>query len=309
MSDWTTNSDPRLTCFRFATIGAADLSAIESQYGKWLGYNVRDRGTVSADLAESWGTPAMTGRPYIVMSTGGAADDFIRAVEITPIPGYRPLTTFGWAAFEIIVDDVHEVEARLRSSTFEILAGPTPLQFMPSIVAMQVVGPAGECLYFTMESGDRETSILPRPRSLVDRSFIFVIAGPDFDALRLWYCDRFDLRRRPLRESKIAIVQRAQGLDADTIIHMTTAGLRAQGYLIEFDAYPTGPGRIAGPRPHTPGELPPGCAMASFGITDISLVSDVGITPPMVRRGVGYAGRRSCTVIGPAGERVEFIED
>lgn len=309
MSDWTNTGDPRLTRFRFATIGAPDLAAIESQYGEWLGYRVRERGAVPTDLAESWGTPAMAGRPYVVMSTEGAADDYIRAVEITPVPGYRPLTTFGWAAFEIIVDDVYAVDARLRESAFEILAGPTPLQFMPSIVAMQVVGPAGECLYFTMESGDRETSILPRPRSLVDRPFIFVIAGSDFDALRLWYCDRFDLKRRPLRESKIRIVQQAQGLDADMIIHMTTAGLREQGYLIEFDAYPTGPGRVAGPRPHAPGELPPGCAMASFGVTDIGLVSDAAIAPPVARQGIGYDGRRSCTVVGPAGERVEFIED
>jgi catechol 2,3-dioxygenase-like lactoylglutathione lyase family enzyme len=309
MSDWTTTGDPRLTRFRFATIGASDLAAIESQYGEWLGYRVRERGAVSADLAESWGTPAMAGRPYVVMSTEGAADDYIRAVEITQVPGYRPLTTFGWAAFEIIVDDVYAVDARLRESAFEILAGPTPLQFMPSIVAMQAVGPAGECLYFTMESGDRETSILPRPRSFVDRPFIFVIAGSDFDALRLWYCDRFDLKRRPLRESRIRIVQQAQGLDADTIIHMTTAGLREQGYLIEFDAYPTGPGRVAGPRPHAPGELPPGCAMASFGVTDIGLVSDAAIAPPAARQGIGYDGRRSCAVVGPAGERVEFIED
>lgn len=309
MNDWTSTGDPRLTRFRFATVGAPDLGAIEDQYGEWLGYSVRERGEVPVDLAESWGTPAMAGRPYIVLSTEGAPDDYIRAVQITPVPGYKPLTTFGWAAFEIIVDDVHAVDARLRKSGFHILAGPTPLQFMPSIVAMQAVGPAGECLYFTMESGDRATSILPRPRSFVDRPFIFVVAGPDFDALRLWYCDRFDLKRRPLRQSKIRILQEAQGLDPDTIVQMTTAGLREQGYLLEFDTYPTGPGRIAAPRPRAPGELPPGCAMASFGITDIELVADAAIAPVVARDGIGYEGRRTATVIGPAGEHVEFIEE
>lgn len=309
MSDWTTTSDPRLTRFRFATIGAPDLRAIEDQYSEWLGYRVRERGEVSADLAASWAAPAMAGRPYIIMSTDGAPDDYVRAVQITAVPGYKPLTTFGWAAFEIIVDDVHAVDARLRKSGFQIIAGPTPLQFMPSIIAMQAVGPAGECLYFTMESGDRAASILPQPRSFVDRPFIFVIAGPDFDALRLWYCDRFDLKRRPLRQSKIRIIQEAQGLDSDTIMDMTTAGLREPGYLFEFDAYPTGPGRIAGPRPCTPGELPPGCAMASFGVTDIDLVADVAIMPAVAREGIGYNGRRTATAIGPTGERVEFIED
>jgi len=309
MSDWTTTSDPRLTRFRFATIGASDLRAIEDQYGEWLGYRVRERGEVSAGLAASWAAPAMAGRPYIVMSTDGAPDDYVRAVQITAVPGYKPLTTFGWAAFEIIVDDVHAVDERLRQSGFQIIAGPTPLQFMPSIIAMQAVGPAGECLYFTMESGDRAASILPQPRSFVDRPFIFVIAGSDFDTLRLWYCDRFDLKRRPLRQSKIRIIQEAQGLGPDTIMDMTTAGLREAGYLLEFDAYPTGPGRIAGPRPCTPGELPPGCAMASFGVSDMDLVADVAIMPAMVREGTGYNGRRTATAIGPTGERVEFIED
>ncbi|MGF7149950.1 catechol 2,3-dioxygenase-like lactoylglutathione lyase family enzyme [Sphingomonas zeicaulis] len=309
MSDWTSHGDPLLTRFRFATIGAPNIGVIEDQYCNWLGYHVRERGTVDADLAASWGTPASAGRPYIVMSTEGASTDYIRAVQVGAVPGYRPLTTFGWAAFEIIVDDVHEVHARLRQSGFEILAEPKPLQFMPSIVAMQAAGPAGECLYFTMESGDRATSILPSPRSLIDRPFILVVAGSDFDSLRNWYCDLFDLKRRPLRDSKIQLVQDAQRLDHDHVIRMTTAGLREHGYLFEFDEYPTGPGLIAASRPRIQGDLPPGCAMASIATVALDRVADQAITPPVRRDGIGYEGRRACTVLGPAGELVEFIEE
>lgn len=309
MNDWTSNGDPLLTRFRFATIGAPDIGVIEEHYCEWLGYRVRERGLVDAAVAADWGTPAVAGRPYIVMSTEGAHDDYIRAVQTSPVPGYRALTTFGWSAFEIIVDDVHAVHDRLRQSSFRILAEPKPLQFMPSIVAMQAEGPAGECLYFTMESGDRETSILPRPRSLIDRPFILVVAGGDFDALRNWYCDLFDLKRRPLRESKIQLVQDAQGLSHDHVIRMTTAGLRDHGYLFEFDEYPSGEGYIAGPRPCAPGELPQGCAMASIATIAMDRIADVAITPPRPRDGVGYEGRRACTLRGPAGELVEFIEE
>jgi hypothetical protein len=309
MNDWTSHGDPLLTRFRFATVGAPDLAIVERSYCGTLGYHVRERGLVDAEQAADWGAPQVAGRPYIVMSTEGASQDYIRAVQITGIPGYRALTTFGWAAFEIIVDDVHAVHDRLRGSAFRILAEPRPLQFMPSIVAMQVEGPAGECLYFTMESGDRATSILPSPRSLIDRTFILVVAGGDFDALREWYCAPFDLKRRPLRDSRIALVQNAQGLGPDHTIRMTTAGLRDHGYLFEFDEYPTGPGLVAGPRPHAPGELPPGCAMASIEIVDIGLVADRAIRPPVRRDGIGYEGRLACTLIGAAGERVEFIEE
>ncbi|MDG2532142.1 hypothetical protein P6144_00640 [Sphingomonas sp. HITSZ_GF] len=309
MNDWTSNGDPLLTRFRFATVGTPDIAASEALYTQVLGYNVRELGVVAEDLAASWGTPAAAGQPYTVLSTDGATDDYIRLVGTAAVPGYRPLTTFGWAAFEIIVDDVHEVHRRLRAAGCTVLAEPKPLQFMPSIVAMQAAGPAGECLYFTMESGDRETSILPRPRSLIDRPFILVVAGPDFDALRNWYCDLFDLKRRPLRDSRIAIVQEAQGLSADQVIRMTTAGLAEHGYLFEFDEYPTGPGRIAGPRPSGPGALPPGCAMASIATRAMDRVAPLAIAPPVVRHGIGYDGRLACTVRGPAGELIEFIEE
>lgn len=309
MSDWTSHGDPLLTRFRFATVGAPELAAAEAMYVATLGYRVRERGVIASDLAESWGTPGMAGNAYVTLSTDGAPDDFIRLCETAAVPGYRPLTTFGWAAFEIIVDDVHAVHERLRDAGVTILAPPKPLQFMPSIVAMQAAGPSGECLYFTMESGDRDASILPRPRGLIDRPFILVVAGPDFDDLRNWYCDRFDLRRRPLRDSLIALLQDAQDLPRDQVIRMTTAGLREHGYLFEFDEYPSGPGFVAAPRPSAPGMLPPGCAMASIMVRAFDRVEPLAIAPPAVRAEIGYDGRRACTVRGPAGELIEFIEE
>ena len=308
MTDWTSNGDPLLTRFRFATVATPDLDGCVADYAA-LGYIVRDSGTIAPDLAASWGTPAMAGQRCHTLSTAGATDDYLRLVEVAPVPGYRALTTYGWAAFEIIVDDVYEVHNRLKASAFTIIGEPRPLQFMPSIVAMQAVGPSGECLYFTMESGDRATSILPQPRSLIDRPFILVVAGPDFDALRNWYCDLFDLKRRPLRDSRISLVQTAQGLSPDTVTRMTTAGLRDHGYLFEFDEYSPGPGLIAGPRSSAPGMLPPGCAMASIATVAMDRVSPLAIMPPVRRDGPGYDGRLACTVRGPAGELIEFIEE
>ena len=295
MTDWTSHGDPLLTRFRFVTVGAGDLDASERDY-RGLGYAVRERGTIAPDLAAGWGAPGMAGRRYTTLGTSGTPDAYVRIVETDPVPGYRALTTFGWAAFEIIVDDVHAVRARIAASAFTVVGEPRPLQFMPSIVAMQVVGRAGECLYFTMESGDRASSILPRPRSLIDRPFILVVAGPDFDALRTWYCDLFDLRRRPLRDSRIALVQAAQGLAPDTVTRMTTAGLREHGNLIEFDEYPAGPGRIAAPRPCAPGMLPPGCATAGIATVAIDRVAPLAIAPPARRADLGYDGRLACTV-------------
>lgn len=302
MSDWTANATPRLSRFRIATMGAPDLAAFEAAYVDWLGYDVRERGTIDAALAASWALPGMAERRYLTLASAGG-DVYVRAVETEAIPGYRPLTTFGWNACEIIVDDVHALAERLKASQFAHLDGPKPLQFMPSIHAMQLVGPAGEVLYLTCETGDRAASILPIPRGAVDRPFILVLAGGDFEKMRHWYQSRFDLRPRPVRAAKVGIVQRAQGLDSEDTMPLTTLGLAEHGFLIELDGYP----ESCGPRPAAPGLLPPGNAMASFEIDDMALVADIAIAPPAPRHEAGYDGRLVCAAIGPAGELVEFV--
>lgn len=308
MADWTTQTDPKLLRFLFATIGAPDLEAVERDYTTWLGYSVCERGLVDSELAASWGAPASTRQPYILLRNSPTAEVFIRAVQVPPVSGYMPLTTFGWNAIEIIVDDVEELSHRLARSPFRVLAGPNPLAFMPSIHAMQALGPADECLYFTTETGDRNTSILPKPDAFVGRPFILVVAGPDFGAMHRWYVDRFEMKQRPIRDSRAKIIQDAQNLKPEDSYPMTTVGLRDHGYLIEIDGYLTGQGRIAGPRPQTEGHLPPANAMASFMIDNIEAVQDIAIAPVRQRDGLGYDGRRSCTVRGKVGELVELIE-
>jgi catechol 2,3-dioxygenase-like lactoylglutathione lyase family enzyme len=308
VSDWTTFTDPSLVRILTTTTATPDLGASERCYAEWLGFRTIERGWVDPSLARSWGAPAAAGTRFCTMVPQGDPDVFVRLVETPGIPGYRPLTTFGWNAFEIIVDDVHKLAEEIAHAPFEVIGAPRPLQFMPSIIAMQVVGPAGECLYFTMESGDRETSILPPPGGFVGRTFIVVAAGPDFPTMLRWYVDQFQLRERPVRQSKVQVIQQAQGLDPDETVFLSAIGMQQRGNLIELDGYPTGPGRIAGPRPRAPGHLPPGNAMVSFEVADLTPFVAMAITPPQPRSEAAYRGRRACTLLGPAGELVELVE-
>lgn len=308
MSDWTTFTNPALLRIAVTTTATSDIEASEAAYVDWLGYRVIERGKVEETAARAWGCPAAAGAPFRVLAAEGEQDVFIRLVETPVVPGYRPLTTFGWNAFEIIVEDVPALFERLCGGPFEVIGPPRPLQFMPSIVAMQVCGPAGECLYFTMESGDRSASILPEPSAFVGRTFIVVAGGPDFQALLRWYVDLFDLRERPVRHSKVQVLQHAQGLHPDETIELSAIGLRERGNLIELDGYPTGIGRIAGPRPRASGQLPPGNAMVSFEVEELGRYKSLAIAPPQTLTGAEYQGRRTCTLRGPAGELVELIE-
>ena len=55
------------------TITVTNLAQVESAWNSFFGYEVADRGTVSADLAAHWNATAMAGLDYAVMQPAGAA--------------------------------------------------------------------------------------------------------------------------------------------------------------------------------------------------------------------------------------------
>ncbi len=301
----TAAAEPQLQRISMATVPTSDLEAFEQRYSRWLGYRVRERGQISKALAESWGAPQLADRRYILMSANGHPEVYVRAVEAPRVPGYVPMTTWGWNGIEIIVDDPVALRETFRGSPFRIIGEPKGLNSYPSIVAFQVVGPDDEVLYLTAETGDRSTSTLPRPNGDVGRVFIMVLAGPDIDALLNWYGKRFSMQHGPARQVPVGVVQRAQGLAADETIGLGLIRLTEHGNLIEFDGYSPS---TSGPRPFVAGELPPGIAMTSFVVPDLDALDLPLIAPPARYEGGAYAGRRSAVLRGPTGELVELIE-
>lgn len=308
MSDWTSDSSPKLLRILVSTTCVPDLALAEKAYTDYLSHRVVARGEIDASLAQSWGTPAMAGARTTLLVAQGEQDVFLRLIEAPRPAGYRALTTFGWNAFEIIVDDVFTLHDSLQGSPFRVIGEPRPLQFMPSIIAMQVIGPGEECLYFTMESGDRETSILPNPSGFIGRTFIVVSAGPDFSELMRWYVQHFDLRERPVRNSKVQVIQQAQVLSADQTIELCAIGMAQHGNLIELDGYPHGPGFCATYRPRAEGMLPPGNAIVSAEVDSLEPYLGMAILPPERRSDPVYNGRNAMTVRAPGDALLELIE-
>jgi len=301
-------SQPQLLRIRMATFSAADLEAVERDYGRWLGYKVRERGVVSPELADSWGAPRAAGRAYLLMSSDAAPDVYIRAVQASPaamaLP-YRPLTTYGWNGIELIVDDPDGLHVKLRDSPFRVIGEPAPLGAYPSIRAFQVVGPSGEVLYLTAETGDRSRSLLPLPNGEVGRIFIMVVAGPDIDALLDFYTTPFVLTRNKPRSVPVGVVIRAQSLAPGTGLPLTTTRLAQHGNLIEFDGYSAN----AGPRPMPEGDLPLGIVSTSFAVRKLDELKLNWLALPKRLPGLAYGGNHAASVRGPAGEWVELIEE
>lgn len=296
---------PKLSRIRIATVAAPDLRDFEARYSKWFGYVVRERGRVEPALAASWGAPRAAQRPYLLMSAEGWPEVYIRAVRTPAVRGYRPMATWGWNAIELIVDDPDSLYERVRHSPFEIIGAPATLKNYPSILAFQVRGAAREVVYLTSERGDRSRSILPLPNGAVGRPFIMVLAGPDIGPMLDFYRTHFDLAPGSVRQRPLELLQKAQGYEPGRELPITTARLAEHGNLIEFDGYSD----RATARPRAPGELPPGVAMTSFDVADLDALGLAFLAPPAPHGGLAYGGRRAATVVGPAGERVELIEE
>ncbi len=295
----TMSGPPLLKRIKIATLAVPDVTAIADLYGEWLGYATVQKGEVPQRLAASWGAPNSGGRPYVIMQPESGTDVFIRAVEIDPVPGYKAMTTWGWNAVEVIVDDPDAVYEKLSDSPFTLLGKPEGLQNYPSIRATQFQGPAEDVLYLTAETGDRDNSLLPHPGAFVGRVFIMVVAGPDIQALQDFYAETFNMQRGPIRNSPIELINRAQGIALDSERPITIVGMADHGNILELDGY----GDHTGPRPSTEGQLPPGIAMTSVEVESLDDLNLDFITPP-----VPEYGTRAATAVGPAGELLELIE-
>jgi catechol 2,3-dioxygenase-like lactoylglutathione lyase family enzyme len=298
---WAQDAVPVISRIKYATIGAPDVEAVERLYTESLGHTVVEKSRVSAAMAESWGVPNTAGRPFVLMRPATGEDVLIRAVETEAVAGYKAMTTWGWNAFEIIVNDIDDLHERLKKSAFRHIGGPANLSGgTSSIRAAQYVGPAEEVLYFNCETGDRSKSSLPDPGEDVGRTNIFILAGPSVDEAMAFYSRAFGLPEGASFPTPVGVIARAQGLPEDTMFTMGFSRLREKGNAVEFDQYPDG----AGPRPRAAGHLPPGNAIATFNVDSLEAVNVAYIAAPITE----YRGSRSATFVGPAGELVELVE-
>ena len=293
----------RFKRIKMATIGAPDIAQVAAWYTNWLDYQVVGQGVVPADLAASWGTPASAGRRTIVLGPASGEDVYVRAVEIDPVPAFKTLTTWGWGAIEITVSDVDTVLKKLEGGPFRVIGLPRMMMTASPIRVMQVVGPAEEVLYLTGNVGDRAASNHPEPKTLIDRIFIMVLAGPDLPALKKFYLETFSLGDQGDLSIPVGVLWKAQGLPADHIYDLSVLITSERGNKLELDQYDP----PFGARPGPADQVPPGVAMATFEVDSLENLAVDFITPPDSYASPHYAGYVAATFIGPAGERTELV--
>lgn len=301
-----TTPAPLLQRIKMVTVAAPDVAKAEALYTSALGYTVREKGDVPAALAQSWGAPKTAGRPYILLSNDANPDVFIRAVQSAAPADFKPMTSWGWTSFELVVDDIYALHKKLETTAFKVLGTPIPLKSSPSIVTVQVEGPGREIWYFANETGDRAKSNLPAPGGFVGRPFIVILAGRDITAVRDWYADIFMMKKNDIRSSGGKVVPRALGLPDGSSLPISLLGLKEFGNRIQLDGYLD---HGFGARKRLDGELPPGNAIVSFSVTNLDAIKANTIAAPLVMSGKALEGKRVATITGPAGELIELIEE
>lgn len=260
------------------TIVTPDLAAAIAAYRDFLDYAGGTPEPVGDERADIWNTPDAASALMAELRPTSGGDRFLRFVEGDP-RDFRPFKSFGWAAAEIVVDDLDRVAARLADSPFKIIGAPAVLDFdfTDQIRAMQVEGPGREVLYLTEIGANIPGFDLPRARGLVGELFISVLGGPSLEVLAKGYA-ALGRPAGPCFEAQISVLSRAHGLPDWTRHPLATIPLPDRN-LIEIDAFPPG----CGARPLSSIGLPAGIAMASFG------------------------GDQARVITGPAGEWIELL--
>ena len=280
-----------------------DLEAALHDYRDILGMSVIEQGTLPADLADSWGCPKSAGLPMAILQPASGADCHIRLVEQPDHPGFKPTTTYGWAAYELTVQDVFGWPDRLTDSGFDIVGPPRELAGLPYFVPMQVLGTGQEMVYLNEVRENTPSSDLPKAQSPTDHIFIVILATPDRAATVKWYCEQVLLTEADTYTLAYSMINNAFGKPADTMSELTMVQ-NGRLPIIEVDDYP----EEATNRGRHDGMLPPGNALVSLAVNDLDQIAVDWISTPQIRDSAPYCGRRTGTTTGPAGELLELIE-
>ncbi|WP_293943205.1 hypothetical protein [Sphingomonas sp.] len=266
----------RIEALAGVTIVVPDLQAAIAAYRDWLGYVPGRVAVVGDALAAQWGAPGAAAARTVTLCPESGETRFIRLVEGQADPGYQPLTSLGWIAAEIIVQDVDALAERLGAEAcpFKIIGPPAVLdfEFTDQIKAMQVVGPGGETLYLTEVGAPIPGFDLPAAESFVGALFIMVLGARDIaDAATHYASPRHPLG--PVFEARIEVLSTAFDMPTSHRYRLATVAF-GESTLIEIDAFP----------PHAPIR-----ALSTVGMpSGIAVVSFLGVSPQS--RMTGTAG-------------------
>ena len=305
-----------------ATHCVPDLEACIPAYRDWLDYRLVDRGQVPDALAAAWAAPAMAGMAYALLQPASGAEVYLRFIETGRSGGYWPPVTQGWLSTELLCTDPDAVlerltaaargagsangkhEGKAEGSGFTHMSGPADLYPAPkSARALQMVGPAGELMYFTRLLPGGSRFGLHGAKSFIDRPFIIMLGSTSIAELHDFYGNVLGLRIWEQPPFRIGQMSAVLGLPPDTTYPISLARIPGRSFMLELEELPANIGRRTVPA----GELPEGLAMISFTAPPLGELALAFRAAPRAIALPPYNGRQVAAIEGPAGEWLELI--
>jgi hypothetical protein len=240
------------------TMLSSDIAKSVQLYSQAFGWDKTNYLEVTSAQAQSWGADLHAGADLAIV---GGVSGSVRFIECNSYPEQVALKTFGWTALEVCVDDVYGYTDRAIAAGFKMLNEPVKLAGSANplpLIAAQLAGPNGECIYITQILGDVPNFELPDVSTHSGSIFICVLGASDLAASREVLESKFQLRRASDREVAIKVLNKVYDMPLTDLHHISSLQLNGRN-AIEIDQLPT----AASARAKLPGYLPPGISIVS----------------------------------------------
>ena len=282
-----------------------------------LGFELRGRGLVSAQLARALGISSAAHPRFAVLGAPGVSRGFIRLVEGPRDDETGTFHKRGLFNAELLTRDVEALCARLSGSAhFQLVSELNTYDLSGAgggavSRSFATRGPGGAGFFFTQYLKVPPPRTLPVCETLVGPMFNAAISTPtDEGPVEAFYRDVLGMNRRLAGRLTQPSVNRIIGLPDDWGFMMVVYKGEGDG-LIEVDVHE----HEVPPEPAIPGdELRPGNSMLSVEAADLDAIlaraaeKGIAATAPQAISEAPYDGRRAAVLRGPAEERIEVIE-
>lgn len=283
------------------TVCVPNMDAALKLYAGLLEQDIIADSKVSVDEALSWQAGQLVGARSVVLQPPSKAPVYLRLIEQSDPPNYKPGTHFGWAALELSVKSADAIYQRLLKAATPIIASPKALSFTDKLYPMQARGPGGEAIYLNEVRGNLPSSDLPMAECWVDKLFIAVVGCRDMAASLNFYNALLGTSIGGQWEMPYSVINAAFNLPADTAHKLATVA-DGRTVLFEADHYPA----AATMRPTEAGRLPQGVSM--IGVRVSEAVDDAHwLVLPAIRAHAPYFGAMVGVIRGLDDELLEII--
>lgn len=175
---------------------------------------------------------------YATLGLNAGSTQSIELVEYPDCIRCAPFARPGWAAMELLVSDLDVVHQRVIDLDLTVWGEPQALSFTDHIKAMQVLGPAGELIYFTEQLAAVDAWPLPQVSSLFDQCFVAVLCSHQIDVSARFYATLLGRSVPAVIKSRVLGLSKLGRFSPDTL-HPISAIPLGHGHWLELDQGPT----------------------------------------------------------------------